>query len=655
MIRSFTVDELCLSPLNVRTNEEDANATLALEASIEARGLIFPLIVHPLGALPDLPEPGQRTPATHAVLAGGRRFRAISRLVDAGRLAPDWAIDCVVRDVDPAEITEISLAENLLRRDLRPYEVHAAIARAIAQGATEEEVALNIGQRLDWVRQQLRLGRLHPDLFAAYAEGNLSVDQARAYAATEDQELQRLAWAHFAHRPSFDHTPGQVRAFLKVGDREAARLLRFVGSDVYRAAGGGFELDLFADGPEETAHERGRIVDDELLRKLAETKLELLRQDARRRCGNLELRFLPAPPHYAGGTDYSLELHPEERADGTIALPAGDIVATLGVREDGEPELRWWWESRKAMAAAARTGAAKPVSRMPAVPAQPSRLGAAFEDRASPGAAQTARQAVKDEHGLTADGIHVIRSLRRELLRALLVQDAETGIGELGRDYVIWSQLRLELTEDRKPAIGALGLSGDWNGSEDAEPRETVRPFLEASQAHAVWRAAVDRIEAMPFIAIEDPAAAFAAYVAAGDADKRLAGAVLAGLALLRSAQAAGWQIPVHDRLADLAGGDDVALRALWAPDEAFAELFPRAKLLDLVEPFVEPEMHARFAKMKSAELLGPAARALAGEGAAPRLRRAKAAAWVHPLLSFGASQHCRAADVDWTTREAAE
>ena len=157
-LRTFTHDQLILSPLNVRTNQEDANATEALEASIEAGGLLYPLIVHPVRD--DALKQQGNSAQIYGVCAGGRRWRAIGNLIKAGRLRADWPIDCVVRDVDQAQITEISLAENLIRRELRPYEIHAAIAKAHDEGASAEDIASRCGQRVVWVRQQLRLGKL---------------------------------------------------------------------------------------------------------------------------------------------------------------------------------------------------------------------------------------------------------------------------------------------------------------------------------------------------------------------------------------------------------------------------------------------------------------------------------------------------------------
>lgn len=124
-----TVDQIVVSPLNVRKCDEDAQAVDALAASIAHVGLLEPLIVHPCAGEPWAGH------AIYAALAGGRRLRAIRSLVDAGTLPPDWPIEASLRDPDDAEIIELSLAENLLRRDLRSWEQHQAVAAAYTAAA----------------------------------------------------------------------------------------------------------------------------------------------------------------------------------------------------------------------------------------------------------------------------------------------------------------------------------------------------------------------------------------------------------------------------------------------------------------------------------------------------------------------------------------
>jgi len=626
-VRIFTIAELRLSPHNVRLNEADANDTAWLEDNILSQGLIFPLIVHPMDD------------GLAGVLDGGRRFRALSRLVADDRLPRDYPIDCVVREsMGEAQIAALSLSANL-RRDLQPYEIHAAIAKQARRGLSVDEIADAIGQRPEWVRQQLRLGELATEVFDAYAAGTISMEHARAYAATADVELQRTAFAHFSTRPSWDRSPAQIRAFLKVGDLELERLLRFVGADVYRQAGGTYELDLFGDGPD-----RGRVADPVILRALAEQKLEQIRASVRLKAGRDRntLRFAGEPPQWGGTDDYGLELKLDEvRAAGAIGylLPAGDIVATLTIADDGEANLRWWWASRKAKSAAeraAREAAVRDAAPPPArtapdlPPAHPHRVydDAAFGDRDSPGSAQAARAAVRDELGLSDDGQQIFRSLRRELLRALLVTDPveAAGLGDypLGRDYIIWAQLRGELTHDYDTRIGARTLAGERAYAADLAGHEAARSHLEACQAHAVWESAVTRIRNEPFIALADLGEAFNAYLVADERTKDLAGAVLAGLALLRSANVPGWRIPAHDVLAAHAGGDDPeALRTFWSPTEQLLGLFPKLKRLEFVQPHVDAGRLRTMSAMKDADLARASADVLAEK------------CWVHPLLEF--------------------
>ncbi|WP_156840269.1 ParB/RepB/Spo0J family partition protein [Novosphingobium aquimarinum] len=629
---SLSCAQLCVSPYNVRSNQEDAEATAALEASIERRGLLLPLVVHDMAPYRVQELEGEPI-AGWGVLAGGRRLRAIRNLIKAKRLPADFAIDCVLRDLDPAEITELSLAENLLRRELRPYEVHAAIARAAEDGASVEEIATNIGQRERWVLQQLRLGTLAPEILASYRQGDLPLDQACAFAATEDHALQRLAWDHFATLGKYDRTPHRIRAFFKVGDRELEQLLRFVGDDVYRAAGGRFELDLFAD----EAETRGRVIDEGKLRELAENKLAHERQRLRIATGRSDLRFAAEPPQRHGYADAALELFPKSRGE-NVTLPDGEICVTLDVSGDGEVHARWWWASRKAQKDADRASKreGKPAAALP--PSHPASVhdDSGFDTTSNYVAAQAARAAVKDEHGLTADGLQVARSLRRELLRAILVANALAD-GTLGRDYATWSQLRQELGRDRDTRVGARGLTSGWHGSEDAPPADIVNPHLAECKAADLWNATVESLREQPFLTIAEPEDAFVAYYLAPEKLKRLAGAVLAGLALLRSANVAGWRVPVHDRLAELAGADDATLRELWQPSAAFIGLLPKMRRLELAQPHVEPEHFKSWHKLADKVLTGSVVGVLAETD------------WIHPLLSFGVAPEQHGA------REAAE
>lgn len=639
-LRTFTADQLCLSPLNVRLNAEDANATDALEASIAAHGLLFPLIVHPLPAAPARKSAKSRAAdaaVMFGVLAGGRRFRAITRLIEAGTLPPEYPIEAVVRDVPPSEITELSLAENLLRRELRPYEVNAAIARAAEQGASIEEIAARTGQRTQWVRQQLRLGALHATIFGAYSEGKISIDIASAYGATADQALQLTAWKHFATRPAYEHRDYNIRAWLKVGDAELSRLLAFVGDATYRAAGGKFELDLFADA---SAH-RGRVEDEGLLRELAERRLGDMREQIRMAAGRPDLRFAAEQPRPGGVPDAALEFAPDETGEGdarTIALPdSEEIVCTLTINDGGEVIERWWWNSRKAMAAADRASHPPKVQKRtetasPDLGSRESLVDGGAIGRDGYAQEKIARSVLRSDFGLTSDGMQIMRSTRREILRAMLVRDAREA-GTLGRDYLVWAALRQKLRNDAPSKVGMLGFDTGWQYTVGDREADGTDAHLSTMPAHDEWRQAVEDIRVLRFMTEDDPFEAFGAFVYAGPDIKALAGAVLAGFGLVRSINADGYRCRAHDRIADLAQSNTV--REYWKPNADFMALFPKAQRLEMAKPFVGQSVFASWQKLDSITLSASAA-AVLDPATHADLALAKAAAiWVHPLLAF--------------------
>ncbi len=627
---NFTLEQLAISPLNVRFNEEDCAAVEALSASIVAEGLLQPLVLHPAPKGADWAGT-----ARFGVLAGGRRYRAIRRAIEAGELPADFPIAATVHDLPDGAIILMSLSENLLRRNLRDYEVHRAIAAAHAEGLGVDAIARQTGQTVAFVGQQLRLGTLHPDVFAAYVAGDLAPDQARAYAATDDQALQAECFAHFRPLPRYEHSARNIHAFLRVGDRELARQLLFVGEAIYRARGGRYELDLFAEG---SAADRGRVVDEDLLHELVEEKLDTLRAQIRAALGERDLRFASRAPQYGGHDDTMLELPlprggwPQLRLprEGTVA----DFVAVIELGDEGEWRPRFFWESRKARADRRRgdTHSAAPTRATSAItPTEGEALGATRGDAYD----TEARRIVRDEHGLTSDGLDVVRSLRRDLLRAMLVDDAADWLDgqQLGRHYLTWSSLRIELGKSRDSQTGARGLAAEGWTESQREPRELLRDHRDGQLGWAGWTRALARVEAHPAFSLEDCAAALEAYLDAEGDFHAMAEAVLAGRALLRSANTPGWRVAAHDVLARRLGVTAPRLRELWEPNTAFVGMFGKLPRLALAQPFVETAAFTGWSKLKDKPLTGAVTAALQGLQGGSEAEAAKA--WVHPLLTF--------------------
>lgn len=629
------IGQLALSPFNVRTNQADATATAALEASILADGLLHALQVHPLA------DPAARgTDSVWGVFAGGRRLRSIQNLISRGALPTDYLVRVDIHaGYSDGQLIEKSLAENMLRRDLRDYELCAGIRRAFDKGERIESIAQALGQEPATVKRWLRIGQLAAPIFDALKAEQISLDQARAYGAIEDEQLQRAAFEHFQPLQPWEKTPERIRAWLKVGDRELDRLLRFVGEQAYRDAGGAYALDLFADD----AAQRGRVTDENLLRRMAEERLANTRADLRRRVGR-EVRFVLKPPQNdfdVADVSLHIDAKPGEKqtGDDSILLPDGDVVGCLTIGEAGEPEVSWWWASRAAKygnqttkfrdrTSTSGTGATSGVT-LAALPD-----GAALLHARSP-AALEANAAIREEEGLAAETVEIMKSMRRAIMRAALVDDATKHSGAIGRDYFIWSQLRAQLAIGQpSQALGIVALHGL-----DAGP-EGGRAFVAAMPAAQRWGLALSRLTQRPFISNPDLPAAFRAYITEPEEVKDFAGAVLAGLTLRRSLAAPGYDLPIHDELAaflDL--HDPTRIRSYWTPTEALLERIPVKQRLAIAEPFVERAAFAPWSRQKGAEITRLVLGVVTGKSEGMRETiAALAARWVHPLLAFGAA-----------------
>lgn len=113
-----------------------------LKASIEAKGVLEPILVRPR-------EGGRFT-----IISGERRFRAA---MEAG-LAD---VPCIVLDVSDAEVVEIALIENLQRKDLSPLEeADGYLTLQDRHGYTHEKIAKAVGKSRVTITETLSLARL---------------------------------------------------------------------------------------------------------------------------------------------------------------------------------------------------------------------------------------------------------------------------------------------------------------------------------------------------------------------------------------------------------------------------------------------------------------------------------------------------------------
>ena len=262
LIREIPLSRLALAPENVRKTPPDPRADAELKASIAALGLLENLVVR-------ADEPKEDGTDRFAVVAGGRRLKAMQALVEDDVLDADHPVPCLVRSGD-AEPGEVSLAENVVRIAMHPADQVVAFAKLVEAGQSVATIAARFGASERIVEQRLRLGNAAPELLDAYRADEIDLEVLKAFAVTTDRERQMAVWEQVSaqgYRPS----AGQVKRLLteeRVPGRTA--IARFVGVDAYEASGGAVMRDLFAD-----EHEHGVWFEDPvLLEKLAMAKLQ---------------------------------------------------------------------------------------------------------------------------------------------------------------------------------------------------------------------------------------------------------------------------------------------------------------------------------------------------------------------------------------------
>lgn len=255
------LDRLAVSPRNVRRVEPDGIEELA--ALIDSQGLLQPLVV----------TRNPADPERYEVEAGGRRLRALQRLVQAGRVAADAPVEC--RLIEAERALEASLAENSARQAMHPADQCEAFRALLDSGLPVERIAERFGVTVRAVQQRLRLANVAPDLVARFRAGELTLDQMQALALTDDHARQIAimsalpAW----HRDAWAIKQRIIEHEVPAGDPRAL----FVGVADYEAAGGAVRRDLFSERGDVYLSDAGLL--DSLVVQRLEREAETVRAD----------------------------------------------------------------------------------------------------------------------------------------------------------------------------------------------------------------------------------------------------------------------------------------------------------------------------------------------------------------------------------------
>ena len=238
------LDRLVPNPRQPRV-QLDAATLEELAQSIRVNGIIQPILV-------------RRAGDHYEIIAGERRWRA-------AQLAGLLKAPVIVREIADAQVLQVALIENIQREDLNPIDEATAYRRLLDECAmTQEALAEAVGKDRASIANHLRLLKLPADVQRQVSGGQLSMGQARALVALDNQvTLKQAADDVVARGLSVRETEALVRRLQApppaarvepvkdVHTREAEEVLRLaLGTRVRivrKGKGGRVEIDFVSE------------------------------------------------------------------------------------------------------------------------------------------------------------------------------------------------------------------------------------------------------------------------------------------------------------------------------------------------------------------------------------------------------------------------
>ncbi len=172
-LRQIKIDQIVPDPDQPRRHFDEESLDL-LSSSIKQNGILQPIVVI-------------NQADGYMIVAGERRWRAAKR-------AGLEKVPALVRTLSAQHKLEISLVENLQRRDLNPLETATAYLKLRDQfNLTLEEITQRIGTgAVSTVSNKLRLLKLHKSVQKVLAEGLITEGQARPLIGADDEVVEQV-------------------------------------------------------------------------------------------------------------------------------------------------------------------------------------------------------------------------------------------------------------------------------------------------------------------------------------------------------------------------------------------------------------------------------------------------------------------------------
>jgi ParB family transcriptional regulator, chromosome partitioning protein len=175
-LQHIPLHQLDRNPYQTRTFSMDPVALKELTASIQAVGVLQPIVVRPVAG------------GRYQVIAGERRW-------EAARTARLQTIPAMVRPASNQQAMEMTIVENLQRLDLTCMEEARGYDRLAREfGLTQEQMAQRTGKERSSVANLLRLLKLPPGVQTLLDKAQLSLGHAKVLMALESPEaVEKLA------------------------------------------------------------------------------------------------------------------------------------------------------------------------------------------------------------------------------------------------------------------------------------------------------------------------------------------------------------------------------------------------------------------------------------------------------------------------------
>lgn len=171
-LRHIKISEIMIDTEQPRKHFDEEGLT-ELAESIKIHGILQPIVVIPKDH-------------KYQIVAGERRFRA-------AKLAGVDKLPALVRTMSGQKKLELSLIENVQRKDLNVMEIATAYQKLMNQfNLNSEEVASRVGKNRFTVINTLRLLKLPEIAKQALAEGQLNEGQGKTIATLSEKEIEKV-------------------------------------------------------------------------------------------------------------------------------------------------------------------------------------------------------------------------------------------------------------------------------------------------------------------------------------------------------------------------------------------------------------------------------------------------------------------------------